>query len=610
VVGVRSATGLLVLALVACPVAPAAAHDETLEGTLQGVHADYFDKGTSTTDWELHTGSRTIPILPTSLPALAPDGAVDVKDEDSGQAVAGPVTSAAPVATPPLGAHKTAVIAFNFTTDTRQPWTTAQVQQKIFSAPDSTSAFFQEESYGQLWLTGDVYGWYTLPGPTTGCNYTTWASLAKTAAAANGFNAANYDHVIYLFPAQSSCGWAGLAYMPGKDSWVNGELSVRVTAHELGHNLGLNHAGSWDCTNGSGAPVTISSSCSLNEYNDPFDAMGAYVTPRHNHGWNLQRLGLLRPSNVETVTASGTYSISSALAPTSAPTTLRIPRTYGSGGAVQDWYYLEVRQSGGVFDNFSLSDWAVRGVSIRVDANPDQTVQSRLLDMHPGGSIADAPLLPGETFEDGQTSVTTVSAGNGAASVDIALPGQPYDVQPPTIPTGLSYVLSGRDVRLAWSASSDNKGVQSYLVYRDAVQVGSASATSYDDTGLAPGQHVYTVYALDASGNRSGASQPLVVTVPGSVTARAARRDHTGPRVRLARHRLRRERLLISARASDVDGVAKVELWIDGRRRSAKRASRLSFRWHMHRGRHRLVVKAADRLGNVSRLERGLRVQR
>ena len=95
-----------------------------------------------------------------------------------------------------------------------------------------------------------AYGWYTLATPTTACNYPTWASLAKTAAAVNGFNAANYDHVIYLFPAQSSCGWAGLAYMPGKDSWVNGELSVRVTAHELGHNLGLNHAGSWDCTNG------------------------------------------------------------------------------------------------------------------------------------------------------------------------------------------------------------------------------------------------------------------------------------------------------------------------------------------------------------------------
>jgi hypothetical protein len=29
----------------------------------------------------------------------------------------------------------------------------------------------------------------------------------------------------------------------------------------------------------------------------------------------------------------------------------------------------------------------------------------------------------------------------------------------------------------------------------------------------------------------------------------------------------------------------------------------------MHRGHHRLVVKAADRLGNVSKLERRLRVR-
>ena len=40
-------------------------------------------------------------------------------------------------------------------------------------------------------------------------------------------------------------------------------------------------------------------------------------------------------------------------------------------GARQDWYYLEIRKSGGAFDNFSLTDWVVTGVSIRVDDDPD-----------------------------------------------------------------------------------------------------------------------------------------------------------------------------------------------------------------------------------------------
>ena len=132
--------------------------------------------------------------------------------------------------------------------------------------------------------------------------------------------------------------------------------------------------------------------------------MGAHGS-RHSHGWNLQRLGVLQASNVQTVSSSGTYSMTSALDSTTDPTTLRVPRTYAAGGTVQDWYYLEIRKSGGVFDSFSLTDWAVKGVSIRVDDDPALTTRSRLLDTHPGGSIYDAPLQPGETFSDGHISV-------------------------------------------------------------------------------------------------------------------------------------------------------------------------------------------------------------
>jgi len=585
---------------------PASAH-HTVDGTLQGVHADYFEAGSSITDWQLDTGASTLDVLPTTLPALSPkNNEVALDDQDPGAGVAGPVTAAALQAAPALDGHKTAVIAFNFATaPSNQPWTPAQIKSKIFTATDSTNAFFKEETYNQLWLTGktdpsgDVFGWYTLPLAPTSCDYSNWASLARAAAAAGGFDAFDYEHVMYVFPKTPVCTWAGLAYMPGTESWINGDLSVRVTGHELGHNLGLHHAGSWFCTGGSGQAVVISSACMLNEYNDPWDVMGAHGS-RHSHGWNLQKLGVLQASNVQTVTSSGTYSIVSAFDQTAQPTTLRVPRTYAAGGAVQDWYYVEIRKPSGPFENFSLSDWAVKGVSIRVDDDPSQTTRSRLLDTHPGGTISDAPLQPGETFSDGQISVTTISAGGGAASVAVNMSAPPLDQQAPSAPTGLSSTRLASGLRLSWDGSGDNVGVAAYPVYRDGVAVGSSPTTSFDDTTVLTGQHVYTVYAQDGSGNLSPASVPYVVDIPaGKVSQlKSGSPDRTGPRLRLLRHRLRGGRLLLTAKASDTAGVARVELRIDGHRVRARRAGKVSYRWRLRPGRHRIGVVAYDKRGN------------
>lgn len=617
----RTLVGTTALALASLAGAAPANADHPLEGTLQGAHADYFDSGSSATQWQLDTGAETVDVLPTTLPALSPEGAaVAIDDKDPGAGVAGPVTAPTPQAAPALGGRKTAVIAFNFASSpTSQPWTVDQIRSSIFTASNSTSAFFQEESYNQLWLTGkagnldgDVYGWYTLPVAPTTCDYSTWATLAKAAAAAAGFNSADYQHVMYVFPGQAVCGWAGLAYLPGKESWINGDLSARVTAHELGHNLGLHHAGSWFCRGVSGQAVPISSDCQVNEYNDPFDVMGNWGS-RHSNGWHLQRLGVLQPSNVQTVTATGTYAITSALDSTTEPTTLRVPRTYGAGGSVQNWYYIEIREAGGVFESFpgSLAS-ALGGVSIRAVDDPTQTTVSRLIDTAAGGGIADSPLEPGATFNDGQISVTTLSAGGGSATLGINMSAPPLDQQAPSAPTGLTHSLLGAGVRLSWDGSGDNVGVSAYPVYRDGLQVGSAAASSFDDTTVAPGQHVYTVYAQDGAGNLSPASEPYLVTVPAATSSRlrSGSADRTAPRLRLARQRLRGGRLLLTARARDQAGIARVELRIDGRRVIARRASRLSYRWRLRPGRHRIVALAYDKRGNRATHRLYLRVPR
>ena len=89
------------------------------------------------------------------------------------------------------------------------------------------------------------------------------------------------------------------------------------------------------------------------------------------------------------------------------------------------------------------------------------------------------------------------------------------DTSPPTAPAGLTATASGSSqVNLNWSASTDNVGVAGYRVERcqgtgctNFAQVGTPTATSYSDTGLAPSStYRYQVRAVDASGNFSGYS--------------------------------------------------------------------------------------------------------
>lgn len=92
-----------------------------------------------------------------------------------------------------------------------------------------------------------------------------------------------------------------------------------------------------------------------------------------------------------------------------------------------------------------------------------------------------------------------VSCSSGSSSSDNA------DMTAPSVPGGLlASAVSSTQIRIAWSASTDNVAVTGYKVYRSNAQLSTTTTTSYVDSGLtAATQYCYQVSAFDAAGNAS-----------------------------------------------------------------------------------------------------------
>ena len=98
----------------------------------------------------------------------------------------------------------------------------------------------------------------------------------------------------------------------------------------------------------------------------------------------------------------------------------------------------------------------------------------------------------------------------------------PPDTQAPSAPATVTATASSSTrVDVSWSASSDNVGVDHYEVLRDgAVVNANATGTSWSDTGVAPSTtYQYAVRAVDAAGNKSGATAAAPVTTPAGTPA-------------------------------------------------------------------------------------------
>lgn len=126
----------------------------------------------------------------------------------------------------------------------------------------------------------------------------------------------------------------------------------------------------------------------------------------------------------------------------------------------------------------------------------------------------------GEYFKGSLDDLRVYSVALSAAEVtnDMNTPVQSTepDTIKPSVPTGLSgSAVSGSQINLSWSASTDNVGVTGYQIIRNGVQIATSSTTTFGDATVNSGNsYTYVVKAYDAAGNVSDPSNEIIVTTP------------------------------------------------------------------------------------------------
>lgn len=539
--------------------AATAEEQEELRGRIVELHGDPLTGAPRDRIFLLETASGERIRLEAGSRKLVPGQHVRVRGQRAGSSLivaegqAGvSIDSVVVQAIGPARTKNVAVIAFTFSDNTAQPWTKDQIAATFFGAGNSVRSYFGDASYGQVTVTGDVFGWYGIAATDDACNATsTWSTQAKAAATAAGVNLTAYQHIAFIFPRATSCGWAGLGYMPGPESWNNGNLSVRIAGHELAHNFGVHHAASLACTSG-GVRVTLSDTCTESEYGDPFDIMGS--SSRLTNHWHRWRLGYFTNDEVTTVTSAspGQYTVGVVSQATSVPKIVRVARGDGT------FYYLEFRQPFGTFDNFAATDAAVNGVLVRIATDRTNT-RPQLLDGTPATTtFSDAAFGSGKSLADTTRGITisVVSVSTSGAVVNVSFGP---DVTAPSAPATISASTTETSVALSWGAATDAVGVAGYRVRRDGVQIADQPGRTFTDAGRTPGTaYTYSVVAYDAAGNVGAPATVSATTRAGDTTA------PTAPTAFKATAKSQTTILLSWVASTDAVGVTGYRLTRDG----------------------------------------------
>lgn len=386
----------------------------------------------------------------------------------------------------------------------------------------TTSTFYAVHSYGKTSMVSTVTA--TLRMPQTAAayvgadNYTGLMTDAYAAAKTAGQDPANFDLAIVAFAHQGGAwgGWSGRGYVGGKGTWINGDFTLRVAGHELGHNYGVNHANFWNAgTSIFGAGTNV-------EYGNPFDMMSSGGnTSSDFNAWFKRLFDWVPSAETQVVSTSGTYRIYALEQPiTSGLHALKLPRADARD------FWFEYRPN---YGNTQLAN----GASVNLGfANSGSG--SELLDMTPDGDRTNSALLIGTTFDDPLQDVHVTPVGKGGTtpeSLDLVVNLGPFPGnRAPTVTLSASSLTPAAGVAVTFTATaSDPDGdALAYAWELDDGSLGTNTAT-VTRTWSTPRDYHVRVTASDMKGQKTSASVVVTVGTPTTFTLAGTVGTSAGP---------------------------------------------------------------------------------
>ncbi len=379
------------------------------------------------------------------------------------------------------------------------------------------NGFYSESSYGRAGFAlvgqgSDYTPTFRMPTNASyyGTNnlYNQLRTDARNAATAAGYVLDNYNFDLICMGSVPGFNWSGLGYVGATGAWLRNSFGTGVSAHELGHNFGLNHANFWDT---SGLSIIGNTGTSV-EYGDSFDTMGAASAGNNHFNARYKRyLNWLTTNEVTTVTTSGTYRVFCHDNTNSTGI-----RALNIAKNVSTNYWIEFRQK------FTSNKWLMNGASLRWAQSGNQ--KSLLLDTSPGSYDAktDAALVIGRTFSDKVSGIHITPIGKGGTvpeSLDIVINkgAFPANVAPTiTIFASATNISSGATALFSATAADGNADALAYYWDFGDGNFGTNGATA--SNSWTTGEYVVRCTVTDMRGGV--ASDSLIVKVGTPTTYR------------------------------------------------------------------------------------------